>query len=59
MTLEDFLENYSCAPYTELDIANGAIDVKDCERLRVAASNFVKAFDDFEAELRNVDFEWG
>ena len=50
-SIEEFVEEYSGAPYELHEVAEGAIEVEDCDDLVEAAQNFLDAKQAFENAL--------
>jgi hypothetical protein len=59
MTTDEFVEQYSGAPYDLEEFAQGASKVVDNERLKLAAETFLSAKAYFDSELEDAGVEQG
>jgi len=59
MSLEEFMEKYDGAPYSEEDFAIAAADVEDCPELKQSALDYMAAMDSFASTLDRIGVEIG
>jgi len=58
MTREEFIDHYSGAPLSIMDLAHAATQTSDPD-LKVTAGHLVDAFNAFEDLLEDIDFVVG
>ncbi len=58
-SIEEFVEEFSGAPYELHEFAEGAIDVEDCDELVLAAQRYIDAKFAFEQALEEQGVEIG
>jgi hypothetical protein len=59
MTLDDFIDQFSGAPYELSEFASAAEDIEDCEELAQAAKAFLDAQQRFQDLLEAYDVQLG
>ena len=59
ITLQEFTEAVSGAPFTIEEVANEAIKISDCDELSEAAQEFLDAFEVLKDTLTDYDIEIG
>jgi hypothetical protein len=57
MTVEEFLENFNCAPYDDVELAGVALDVEGI--IADKANAFLLAREEFLKALKDIGYERG
>lgn len=58
-SIEEFVEEFSGAPYELHEFAEGAVDIEDCDELVLVAQRFIDAKFAFEQVLEEHGVEVG